>query len=116
MDRKGFALFLALALMTAPAAWAGNGHTLHGIGAVNSSMGGAGVALPIDTLGGLLLNPALAVQMDGSRFAFSAEYNKAGNSVSSSVILRRAETSSSRSIELRPGSSPRSIAYCRRQL
>ncbi len=85
MDRKGFALSLALAALAAPAAWAGNGHTLHGVGAVNSSMGGAGVALPIDTLGGLLLNPALMAQMDGSRFAFSAEYNEAGNSVSSSV-------------------------------
>ncbi len=88
MDRKGFALSLVPALMVAlasPAAWAGNGHTLHGVGAVNSSMGGAGVALPIDTLGGLLLNPALAVQTEGSHFAFSAEYNEAGNSVSSSV-------------------------------
>jgi len=91
MDRKGFALSLALVLLVAllsltpPAAWAGNGHTLHGVGAVNSSMGGAGVALPIDTLGGLLLNPALATGRDGSFFAFSAEYNKAGNSVASSV-------------------------------
>ena len=88
MDRKGFALSLALILLvvlTVPAAWAGNGHTLHGVGAVNSSMGGAGVALPIDALGGLLLNPALMAEMDGSRFAFSAEYNEAGNSVSSSV-------------------------------
>ncbi len=88
MDRKGFALSLALVVLialTVPAAWAGNGHTLHGVGAVNSSMGGAGVALPIDALGGLLLNPALMAQMEGSRFAFSAEYNEAGNSVSSSV-------------------------------
>jgi long-chain fatty acid transport protein len=84
MNRKGFALLLVLVL-AAPAAWAGNGHNLHGIGAVNSSMGGAGVALPIDTLGGLLLNPALATQLDGGRFAFSAEYNSAKNSVSSSV-------------------------------
>ena len=58
-----------------PAAWAGNGHILHGVGAVNSSMGGAGVALPNDTLGALLLNPALLAQMDGHRFEFSAEYN-----------------------------------------
>ena len=76
---------LGLALLAAPAAFAGDGHTLHGVGAVNSSMGGAGVALAIDTLGGLLLNPALATQKDGSHFAFSAEYNQAKNSVSSSV-------------------------------
>jgi long-chain fatty acid transport protein len=48
-------------------------------------MGGAGVALGIDTLGGLLLNPALATQQDGSHFAFSAEYNTATNAVSSTV-------------------------------
>jgi len=86
MNRKAFAPLLGLALLAAPAAYAGDGHTLHGVGAVNSAMGGAGVALPIDTIGGLLLNPALATQMDGSHFAFSAEYNQAKNSVSSSVV------------------------------
>ncbi|HET9210234.1 MAG TPA: hypothetical protein VFR03_07540, partial [Thermoanaerobaculia bacterium] len=85
MKRTVVASLAVLALLAAPAAFAGNGHTLHGVGAVNSSMGGAGVALPIDTLGGLLLNPALATEQDGSRFAFSAEYNTATNAVSSSV-------------------------------
>jgi long-chain fatty acid transport protein len=85
MNRKVFAPLLGLTLLAAPAAYAGDGHTLHGVGAVNSSMGGAGVALPIDTLGGLLLNPALATQQDGSHFAFSAEYNTGTNAVSSSV-------------------------------
>lgn len=86
MKRTGLVpLIAALLLLATPAAWAGNGHTLHGVGAVNSSMGGAGVALPIDTLGGLLLNPALAVGMDGSHFAFSAEYNTAKNKVESTV-------------------------------
>ena len=85
MNRKVFAPLLGLTLLAAPAAYAGNGHPLHGVGAVNSSMGGAGVALPIDTLGGLLLNPALATQQDGSRFAVSAEYNDPTNAISSSV-------------------------------
>jgi long-chain fatty acid transport protein len=84
MKRKGCVLLLALAL-AAPAAYAGNGHNLHGIGAVNSSMGGAGVALPIDPLGALLLNPALLTDLDGSRFAFSAEYNTQKNAVESRV-------------------------------
>ncbi|HYX26546.1 MAG TPA: outer membrane protein transport protein [Thermoanaerobaculia bacterium] len=88
MQRKGLVPLLAATLVLAtPAAWAGNGHNLHGIGAVNSSMGGAGVALPIDTLGGLLLNPALAVGMEGSHFAFSAEYNQAKNAVESTVTV-----------------------------
>jgi long-chain fatty acid transport protein len=86
MKRTGFVpLLAALLLLAVPAAWAGNGHTLHGVGAVNSSMGGAGVALPIDTLGGLLLNPALASGMEGSHFSFSAEYNTAKNKVASTV-------------------------------
>jgi long-chain fatty acid transport protein len=87
MNRKVFVRLLVLALAATPAAYAGDGHTLHGVGAVNSSMGGAGVALPIDTIGGLLLNPALLTQTDGSHFAFSAEYNEAKNSVSSSITL-----------------------------
>ena len=77
MNRKAITRLLVLSLAATPAAFAGDGHTLHGVGAVNSSMGGAGVALGIDTIGGLLLNPALATQQDGSHFAFSAEYNQA---------------------------------------
>ena len=64
---------------------AGNGHFLHGIGAVNSSMGGAGVALPNDALGALNLNPALLVALDGRRFEFSVELNDAQNALESRV-------------------------------
>jgi len=84
MKGKGSALLLALTLaLAAPAAYAGNGHNLHGVGAVNSAMGGAGVALPNDALGALLLNPALLTGLDGSRFEFSAEYNTQKNAVES---------------------------------
>jgi long-chain fatty acid transport protein len=70
---KGFALLLAAAALAGTPAWAGNGNALHGIGAVNSSMGGAGVALPNDALGALNLNPALLTQLDGHKMEFSAE-------------------------------------------
>lgn len=70
---KGFALLLAASAFAALPAWAGNGNALHGIGAVNSSMGGAGVALPNDALGALNLNPALLTQLDGHKMEFSAE-------------------------------------------
>ncbi len=75
MSRKvtGFVLLLAASAFTTLPAWAGNGNALHGIGAVNSSMGGAGVALPNDALGALNLNPALLTQLDGHKFEFSAE-------------------------------------------
>lgn len=86
MTRKGLILlpFLLVALAATPA-WAGNGHFLHGIGAVNSSMGGAGVALPIDTLGALHLNPALLTGFEGHQFAFSVEQATASNAVESTV-------------------------------
>lgn len=81
---RGFALFGAALLATVPA-WAANGHLLHGVGAVNSSMGGAGVALPNDALGALSLNPALLTQIDGHKMEFSAEYNTAKNAVESEI-------------------------------
>jgi long-chain fatty acid transport protein len=84
MKRKGFAL-LAVVLLSAAPALAANGHLLHGIGAVNSAMGGAGVALPNDALGALNLNPALLTQIPGHRMEFSAEYNTAKNAVESRV-------------------------------
>jgi long-chain fatty acid transport protein len=83
--KKVCSLLLAAAALGALPAAAGNGHFLHGVGAVNDAMGGAGVALPIDTLGALNLNPALITEIDGSSFAFSAEYVKATNAVSSQV-------------------------------
>jgi long-chain fatty acid transport protein len=75
MSRKvqGFALLLAASVFATAPVRAGNGNALHGIGAVNSSMGGAGVALPNDALGALNLNPALLTQLDGHKFEFSAE-------------------------------------------
>lgn len=85
MRLKGPALLAAALTLTALPAWAGNGHVLHGIGATNSAMGGAGVALPNDALGALHLNPALLADLEGSNFEFSAEYNTAKNAVESSV-------------------------------
>jgi long-chain fatty acid transport protein len=86
VNRKVCSLILAAAgAFAATPATAGNGHFLHGVGAVNDAMGGAGVALPNDTLGALNLNPALLTELDGSSFAFSAEYPKAGNAVTSQI-------------------------------
>src|SRR5262245_24044807 len=98
MTRKlqGSALLLAVLLLASVPAWGANGHLLHGVGAVNSAMGGAGVALPNDALGALNLNPALLTQLDGSKFEFSAEYNDAKNAVESSVTIPGVGTFSGR--------------------
>ncbi len=76
--------FLLSLLLAAPL-WAGDGATLHGSGAVNSAMGGAGVALPNDALGALNGNPALIAKLSGHRMEFSTEFAKAKNAVSSTV-------------------------------
>jgi len=98
MTRKlqGSALLLAVLALAGAPAWGANGHLLHGVGAVNSAMGGAGVALPNDALGALNLNPALLTQLDGSKFEFSAEYNDAKNAVESSVTIPGVGTFSGR--------------------
>jgi long-chain fatty acid transport protein len=64
----GCATFIA-----AVPAQAGNGHLLHGIGAVNSSLGGAGTGLPYAAIGSLHANPALLTKLDDYRVEISAE-------------------------------------------
>jgi len=80
--------FALIALVGAGAprpAAAGNGHFLHGVGAVNDALGGAGVAFPNDALGALNLNPALLARLDGYQFQFSLENVGQDNAVESRV-------------------------------
>jgi len=64
---------LAAVFVVASPAAAGNGHFIHGVGAVQSSMGGVGVALPVGTLGALYMNPAMLAEVEGHEFGFSIE-------------------------------------------
>jgi long-chain fatty acid transport protein len=84
MFKRSLLLLGLTALLAAPT-WALDGHLLHGIGAVNSSMGGAGAALPDDALGALNANPALLTRLDGHKFEFSSEILRATNTLSSSA-------------------------------
>ncbi len=70
--RKSFLCFLG-AWVAAMPLWAGNGHLLHGVGAVNSSLGGVSTALPVDAIGALHVNPALLTEFEGDQIGFSAE-------------------------------------------
>jgi long-chain fatty acid transport protein len=79
------ALVAWVAAATPPPAAAGNGHFLHGVGAVNDALGGAGVAFPNDALGALNLNPALLARLDGYQFQFSLENVGQDNAVESRV-------------------------------
>jgi len=69
-----FALFISLAW--APGASATDGHFLHGVGAINSAMGGVGVAGATDVLGALYHNPAGLMAFDGHHASISLELFK----------------------------------------
>jgi len=77
--------FALPAVVAAPAAMAGNGHFIHGVGAVNSSLGGAGVALPEGPIGALYLNPALLTELAGHDFEFGVEFVDSQPAVESTV-------------------------------
>jgi long-chain fatty acid transport protein len=76
----GIAIILFAAV---PKAHATDGHFLHGVGAINAAMGGAGIAAPVSVLGTFYLNPAGLMAFDGTRIEFSMEMFKADRSVAS---------------------------------
>lgn len=73
---KKMARWGALSLLLAAPALAGNGHFLHGIGAINSSMGGAGMSVATDPLSSVHANPALIAYMKGTQSIISTEFFK----------------------------------------
>jgi long-chain fatty acid transport protein len=71
--------------MTRPAL-ATDGHFLHGVGAINSAMGGVGVASPVSLMGTFYHNPAgLMAFNDGIRFEFGFELFKPSRTLSSAI-------------------------------
>ena len=65
-------------LLLVPAAAGAQGHMLHGVGPINSSMAGAGAGLPEDSLAALMYNPALIGAEPGNQITFSTEFFKDG--------------------------------------
>ncbi len=72
------------ALAAAGTADATNGHVLHGVGSVNQSMGGAGIATSLDALGSLYNNPASIAGLTSNRFEFGFELFMPDRSMSAS--------------------------------
>ena len=68
-----FLLFCFCGLMLTSSAWA-QGAFLHGVGPINSSMGGAGTGLPQDAVAALMYNPALIGVEPGNQISFSTEF------------------------------------------
>src|SRR5215203_1044712 len=67
---------LVACLASLPVPSFAQGASLHGFGPINSSMGGAGVALPEDSLNALGFNPALTTQVQGNQISFTSEFFK----------------------------------------
>ena len=67
---------LVACLASLPVPSFAQGASLHGFGPINSSMGGAGVALPEDSLNALGFNPALTTQIQGNQISFTSEFFK----------------------------------------
>lgn len=82
---SGLACIGVLLLAAVPKAHATDGHFLHGVGAINAAMGGAGIATPVSLMGTFSLNPAGLMAFDGVRMEFSMEMFKADRSVASTV-------------------------------
>lgn len=74
----------ALALAP-PRAAATDGHLLHGVGAVNSALGGIGVASNASLLGSFYVNPAGLASFDGTNMEMGFELMRAERSVASSA-------------------------------
>lgn len=82
---RGLALAVVLG-SSLPAAWATNGHFLHGAGPVNQAMGGAGIAGFLDPIGVARWNPAGMVRLEGNGgMEFGVENFHPDRSVKSSI-------------------------------
>lgn len=98
MIRHARPLVAALLLGAAAAPLsATDGHLLHGVGAVNSAMGGAGIAVHKSLLGTFYLNPAGLMAYDGTRMEFGFELFRPDRSVASDIPGLGSGTTTSKS-------------------
>jgi long-chain fatty acid transport protein len=96
IERSMVALAVLCSLATTSAS-ATDGNFLHGVGAVNSAMGGAGVAVSSSLLGTFFLNPAGLMGFDGTRAEFGFELFKPDRTLSSSIPGMGAGSTTSKS-------------------
>src|SRR5688500_17053075 len=88
MNRLRIAALVACVTLISAAALA-QGHMLHGVGPVNSSMGAAGAGLPNESLGALMFNPALVTGARGNQISFTTEFFKDGIEIVTTVETLR---------------------------
>jgi long-chain fatty acid transport protein len=83
---------LLAVLLIVPVAAGAQGHMLHGVGPVNSAMGGAGTGLPNESVGALTYNPALLASAEGNQITFSTEFFQDGLQIDVTVGNRTGRT------------------------
>jgi long-chain fatty acid transport protein len=76
------------------------GHVVHGVGAVNQSMAGAGTALPLDATGALFWNPGSITDLESSELDINIDLGLIDAAVSSSLAPNA----------LAPGLPPRTLS------
>ena len=79
----GVVMLTGIIPFTGSDAYATDGHFLHGVGAVNQSMGGVGFAVTESLFGTYSLNPAGLTKYEGVQIEFGFEMFKADRTVSS---------------------------------
>lgn len=85
----------ALTVVSVPGtARATDGHLLHGVGAVNSALGGIGIASTTSLLGAFYANPAGLAAFDGTNLEMGFELLKPDRTVSSSFGAMSGSTTS----------------------
>src|SRR5512142_2210685 len=83
-----------LAVAVPNVARATDGHFLHGVGAINSAMGGIGVASPTSLLGAFYVNPAGLLAFKGTATELGFEMFKPDRSIESKAGPTSGTTSS----------------------
>lgn len=83
------------ALLLPSSAGATDGHFLHGVGAVNASLGGIGIARSPSVLGAMYVNPAGLMAFRGTQMEMGFEMFKADRTISSAAGPMSGSTTSS---------------------
>lgn len=89
-----FTLAAAALIVTPPVASATDGHLLHGVGAINSALGGVGIAANASILGASYVNPAGLASFEGTNIELGFELLRPERSVTSSFGAMTGSTSS----------------------
>lgn len=71
---KKVSLLAALLGLSSSLAFATNGDNMIGVGPTSRSMGGTGIAAPLDAISAIFANPAGLSQIEGSQFNFAGTY------------------------------------------